>query len=118
MTVVQREYMEFARKARRRFDLDARTAELVEVLLILGGAAHRDIVIDRIALRRNGRRASPGLIREIDETFEAHRVAMISRGLPPLVHRPFGLGSLRWALTTDAQDFLRSARLAGPGRAG
>mgnify|MGYP007020158829 CR=1 FL=1 len=109
MTVVRKEYVELARRARLRIDLDARTGELVEVLLSLGGAAHRDMVIDRIAVRRSGNRASPGLAREVIEAFDAHRMAMIARGLPPLFHRPFGPDSLRWALTAEAHDFLSQA---------
>lgn len=109
MSVVRNEEMAIARRARLMPDLDGLMAEIVEALLALGGAAHRQTVIDLVACRRGGRRASPGLSAELIEAFEIHRKALLARGRTPLVHRPFGPESLRWALTPEADDFLRRA---------
>jgi hypothetical protein len=111
MTLVRKEEMAAARLARLAPDLDARMAEIIDALLELSGAAHRDAVIDRIAHRRAGQPASPGLKAELVAAFDAHCRALRSRGLAPLVHRPFGDRSHRWALTPEADDFLRRASL-------
>ncbi len=111
MTLVRKEEMAAARLARLAPDLDARMAEIVDALLELSGAAHRDAVIDRVAHRRTGQPASPGLKAELIAAFDTHCRALRSRGLAPLVHRPFGDRSHRWALTPEADDFLRRASL-------
>jgi hypothetical protein len=109
MNVVRNEDMAAARLARLSPDLDARMAEIVDALMALAGAAHRDAVIELIARRRTGQAASPGLKAELIAAFDAHCQTLKARGLVPLVHRPFGDRSLRWALTPEADDFLRRA---------
>lgn len=111
MTLVRKEEMAAARRVRLAPDLDARMAEIVDALLELSGAAHRDVVIDRVAHRRTGQPASPGLKTELVAAFEAHCGTLQARGQTPLVHRPFGERSHRWALTPEADDFLRRASL-------
>jgi hypothetical protein len=111
MTLTPKEDMAAARLAKLVQDLDARMAEIVDALLELSGAAHRDAVIDRVARRRTGQPASPGLKTELIAAFDAHRRALEARGLAPLVHQPFGARSHRWALTPEADDFLRRANL-------
>jgi hypothetical protein len=76
--------------------------EIVEVLLEIGGAAHRDTVIERIAARRGADRASDSLKRDLLEAFELHRIGVIGEGKRILLHLPFGEGSRRWALSPDA----------------
>ena len=111
MTLTPKEDMAAARLAKLVLDLDTRMAEIVDALLELSGAAHRDAVIDRVARRRTGQPASPGLKTELIAAFDAHCHALEARGLVPLVHRPFGTRSHRWALTPEADDFLRRASL-------
>lgn len=107
MNVVRNEDMAAARLARLSPDLDARMAEIVDALLALAGAAHQDAVIELVARRRTGQAASPGLKAELIAAFDAHSLGLRTRGLAPLVHRPFGERSLRWALTAEANDLLR-----------
>jgi hypothetical protein len=88
-------------------------AEIADVLLMLGGSAHRDIVIDRVALRRGGRAASDALRRELVDAFELHRQRATVEGRPPLLHLPFGEETRRWSLTMDAVGALTSGVAVG-----
>jgi hypothetical protein len=89
--------------------------EIAGSLLDLGGAAHRDVVIDLVARRRGGFAASEGLRRELIEAFDLYcEFAGVGRKRP-LLHLPFGKGSYRWGLTPQAHDMLMSA---APSRAG
>ena len=75
-------------------------AEIAQTLLMLGGSAHRDTVIDRIAIRRGQMAASDDLRAEVLEAFERHRASHArNRGKPALLDLPFGEGSRRWSLT-------------------
>ena len=72
--------------------------QIVEVLLEMGGSAHRDAVIDRIALRQGAARASERLTQEVVGAFERHRARARRRNEPALVYLPFGEGSRRWGV--------------------
>lgn len=93
-----------ARKGRAP-DPHALTAEIAEALMALGGEAHRDVVITRVAQarHRDARTASPALREEILASFDAHCGAGEAPGLFRLV---FGPGSHRWGLTPQARAFL------------
>jgi len=86
--------------------------EIADALLEVGGAAHRDIVIDRVAYRRGGHAASEGLRRELLEAFNLHCDRARCEGRRPLIYLPFGEETRRWSLTTDAFDFLTTAKAA------
>jgi len=84
-------------------------AEIADVLLTLGGSAHRDIVIDRVAIRRGGHAASDALRQELVGAFDLHRERAVLEGRPSLLHLPFGEQTRRWALTPDAFGHLKTA---------
>jgi hypothetical protein len=81
--------------------------EIAEALLELGGSAHRDTVIDRVAVRRGEPRVSEGLTAELLAAFEQHRARARLRKQPALLHLPFGEGSRRWSLTRGGAAALR-----------
>lgn len=97
-----------ARTRRHRTTASPLIGEVVDALLTLGSAAHRDQVIDRIARRRGAPFASDGLRREVVEAFNLHIAQTRSEGRPPLFNIPFGEGSRRWRLSHDAQRFLKA----------
>jgi uncharacterized protein (DUF3084 family) len=76
-------------------------AEIADALFEMGGSAHRDAVIDRVAIRRGQMFASAGLRLELVEAFDRYCAAMARKGRPALFHLPFGEGSRRWGLTRD-----------------
>lgn len=99
-------------KFAKTWNINPLVAEIVEILLVYGGSAHRNLVAERIAMRRTEERISDGLRREIFEAFDAHREGAARTGQPSLVFLPFGGGSHRWALTPDAQSFLERSPLS------
>lgn len=96
----------------------ALAGEIVEALHWLGGAAHRDVVMDRVlATRRNaGKAADDGLKLDLIAAFEAFR-DRIRKDDDALFTLPFGEGSLRWALA-DCNSVSRAwlAQTQSPGR--
>lgn len=96
----------------------ALATEIVEALHWLGGAAHRDVVVDRIlATRRNaGKPAEASLRGELWDAFDSFRDRMRKDG-SALFTLPFGEGSLRWALL-DCNSVSRAwlAQTQRPGR--
>lgn len=97
----------------------AHAAELVETLQRLGGAAHRDVVLDRaLAARRSeGKPATVEIRRELMRAFEVFRDTRRKHDDGALFTLPFGDGSLRWALV-DAGSANRAwiAARQTPGR--
>lgn len=81
--------------------------EIVQALLVCGGAAHRQVVADHIASVRTGIRqaASRGLQAEVYDGFQRY-LDVASRRRTPLLHRPLGDASHRWALTPSGQLLL------------
>ena len=77
-------------------------AEIAEALFELGGSAHREVVIDRIAIRRGHPGVSDSLRAELVAAFDRHRLAAAREDGPALLHLPFGEGSRRWSLTREA----------------
>lgn len=102
-----------ARRARlKRMDaVHPIVGEIVETLQALGGAAHRDLVADQIAMRRSGLslRASPALKDDVIQAFEAHCEGGPLTNSRLLFHKPFGRDSHRWALSPTARAFLEQA---------
>jgi hypothetical protein len=86
-------------KARPRIR-DRVVAEIVETLMETAGAAHQDVVIQRIASRR-GEPATDHLAQEVVGRFEAHLKARRRQG-SPLLRKAFGEGSRRWMLEPQA----------------
>lgn len=87
--------------------------EILEALLVHGGAAHRQVVADHIASARTGIRqpASRELQTEIYDGFQRY-LDVASRRPAPLLHRPLGEASHRWALTPSGQLLLAGKRPA------
>lgn len=96
-------------KFAKTWNINPLVAEIVEVLLVYGGSAHRNLVAERIAMRRTREQISDGLKREIFEAFDTHCEGAAKAGQPALVFLPFGEGSHRWSLTPEAQSFLEQA---------
>ena len=93
-------------KFAKTWNVNPLVAEIVEILLIYGGSAHRNLVAERIAMRRTSEQISDGLKREIFEAFDTHCEGAAKANQPALVFLPFGEGSHRWSLTPDAHSFL------------
>ncbi len=77
---------------RRMKDAEEFVGDIVEALNTYGGAAHRSLVVERIAIARD-RRGAPlpkDSAGAIQREFESH--------LGDLFRLPFGEGSHRWAL--------------------
>lgn len=91
--------------------LNPAAAEILQALLDLGGAAHRDLVVAYVARRRGIFRPSDALRRDLDAAFAAYCATSDPRGAG-LLHLPYGPGSQRWALTDQAYGLLRGG---GPG---
>jgi hypothetical protein len=104
----------------RRDSEPARRAieEIAEALLEMGGSAHRDVVIDRVAIRRGQLSVSEGLRRELVSAFDRHCAAAAGEGGSALFHLPFGEGSRRWSLTRDAMRRVSSTEPLASGRPG
>ena len=69
----------------------ARHPDVALVLQSLGGSAHQKVVVDCVAAmkRQRGEQVAQDLAAKIVEVFEKYR---------DLFFRPFGEGSMRWAL--------------------
>ena len=106
------------RPPRRPGRMDPLVAEICEALLHLGGSAHRDQVLAQLAENRS-RGVDVRLRARAVAVFDAHSsIDSIAARVQPLFRRPFGPGKHRWALTAEAEAFLRAgavarARLAG-----
>ena len=89
--------------------LNPAAAEILQALLDLGGAAHRDLVVAYVARRRGIFRPSEALRRDLDAAFAAYCGATSDPRGAGLLHLPYGPGSQRWALTDQAYGLLRGA---------
>ena len=71
--------------------LDPLAADVALVLQRLGGSAHQAVVVDCVAAmkRQRGEQVAQDLAAKVVEVFEKYR---------DLFFRPFGEGSMRWAL--------------------
>lgn len=86
--------------------------DIFHALLDLGGSAHRDTVVERIAWRRSLTNTSPAFEREIVEAFDIHRACAVEEGLPALMYLPFGEDTKRWSLTRSVREFSDRYRTA------
>jgi len=106
-------YFDHARRAKggKARHVDPMIAEILEALLVLGGCAHRQMVADQVVQRRSGRTApaEPAARDEIYAAFDAHLAWASTRRSPPLLDRPLGDGSYRWALTDAGTRLFQSA---------
>jgi hypothetical protein len=91
--------------------VDPVIAEILDALFDLGGCAHRQLVADQIAQRRSGRScpAEATARDEIYAVFDAYLVWAAPRKAAPLLERPLGEGSYRWALTDAGRRLFQSA---------
>lgn len=80
-------------------------AEIIEALLRRGGSAHRQVVADHIASVRAGVpvTATREIQQEVYAGFERYFEVSRTRRPAPLLHRPLGLDSYRWALTPSGE---------------
>lgn len=71
--------------------LDPLAADVALVLQRMGGSAHQAVVVDCVAAmkRQRGEQVAQDLAAKVVEVFEKYR---------DLFFRPFGEGSMRWAL--------------------
>ncbi|MBX3477613.1 MAG: hypothetical protein KF910_08395 [Brevundimonas sp.] len=71
--------------------LDPLAADVALVLQRMGGSAHQAVVVDCVAAikRQRGEQVAQDLAARVVEVFEKYR---------DLFFRPFGEGSMRWAL--------------------
>lgn len=105
-------YLDHERRAKggRAPQVDAVITEILESLLALGGSAHRQEVADLIVRRRSGR---PGPAEGVDRdeiyvAFDAYLTCAATRKSSPLLYRPLGAGSYRWALTAAGSRLFQS----------
>lgn len=84
--------------------VDGLAREIANALMYLGGAAHRDRVVDCIGAfrRQRGEPVDPGLRAEVIETFERY-CADWSSVDHALFFLPYGAGSHRWALSANSR---------------
>ncbi len=105
-------YFDHARREKggKARPLDPLIVEILEALLVLGGCAHRQMVADQIARRRSGRScpAEVAARNEIYAAFDAYLAWAASRKATPLLARPLGQGSYRWALTDAGRRLFQS----------
>lgn len=87
--------------------LNPLVSEIVDALLDLGGAAHRDLVVAHISRRRGIYRPPEPLRRELDEAFSGYCRGATDPRAAGLLHLPYGPFSHRWALTDRAYALLR-----------
>ncbi|MES2343563.1 MAG: hypothetical protein V4597_17980 [Pseudomonadota bacterium] len=94
--------------------VDPLVGEIAEALLRFGGSAHRDRVIEYLALNRSPEGGVQLSLRaRAVAAFDAHSGSdRDSHGVRPLFRKPFGPGSHRWALTAEAEAFLRAGGAA------
>ena len=102
---------------RRSLAVDPLLAEIVDALAHFRGQAHRNDVCDQIASERAGmpRKASEALRQDVFSAF--HRYADLTNapsGRGPLLCRPLGPDSHRWALAEAGRD-LFEARVSAEG---
>ncbi len=106
-------YFDHKRRAKggKARHIDPLIAEILEALLALGGCAHRQMVADQIAHRRSGRScpAEAAARDEIYAAFDAYQAWTATRKATPLLDRPLGEGSYRWALTDAGKRLFQSA---------
>jgi len=107
------------KKLGRVQQLDQAMAEIIVALSMLGGAAHRRAIADQVYTMRTGSiRATPKEIEcEVYQALESYWSGMGRRQSPPLIERPLGEGSYRWALTCAGRKEL-AAHEAHPQTAG
>lgn len=107
--------MAFRRPVRRRRGKQAQrlalVAKIIEALDKLGGAAHRDLVVDQIAVDDGLEHPTDVamLRKQVHEVFLDHceeRAPEVD--LPPTFRRVFGPESLRWSFTPAFQERLRN----------
>ena len=102
------------RRTLPRKGVDPMVGEIAEALLHLGGSAHRDRVLEVLATNRSADGDLQLSLRaRAVAAFDAHSGSdRDSRGVRPLFRKPFGPGSHRWALTAEAEAFLRAGGVA------
>jgi hypothetical protein len=97
-------------KLSKTWNVNPVLAEIVTALLDLNGAAHGDVVVEAIARQRGAGRPSEGFRREVYQAVDIHCEKAKGSGRPPLLHRPFGPESKRWALLPDVLTFMSESR--------
>jgi hypothetical protein len=96
-------------KVARSWDVNPLMAEIVDALIALGGVAHREVVLRRVARKRAIKSVSEGFRRDIFETAAIHMRRAEEVQKPALIYLPFGAGSRRWALTEDFSEYMATA---------
>lgn len=92
--------------------MDPLVGEICEALLRFGGSAHRDRVLEYLGANRSGA-VDLRLRARAVAVFDAHSaLERVGSRARPLFRKPFGPGKHRWALTAEAEAFLRAGAVA------
>ncbi|QTN19198.1 hypothetical protein HZ989_13375 [Brevundimonas sp. AJA228-03] len=95
--------------------IDPLVADIIDALRANSGSAHRQDIANWIVGRRTGKplKATPDEREAVYAAFEAYLDVAGRRRPPPLLCKPLGPDSYRWALTSAALD-LFDKRWSGP----
>lgn len=92
--------------------VDPVIVEVVDALSVLGGAAHRKAIADHVSAARSGTLspASKAVEQEIYASLAAYAARNALKRGAPLLERPLGPDSYRWALTAEGASVLAPPR--------
>jgi hypothetical protein len=98
-----------ARRTFKRLTRKQIVAQIIEALDALGGSAHRDEVVNQIAIDRRLEDANEiAELREaVYKVFHAHCETQDKTPQTPLFRRVFGRDSLRWGFSLSCEQALR-----------
>lgn len=102
------------RRARlnRARHVDPVIVEVIDALSALGGVAHRKLIADHVFAARSGSLLpAPSTVeQEIFGSLDAYAAKAGQRRTAPLLERPLGPDSYRWALTAAGAALLAPSR--------
>ncbi|WP_269516012.1 hypothetical protein [Brevundimonas subvibrioides] len=94
--------------------IDPLVADIIDALRANSGSAHRQDVANWVVGRRTGKplKATADEQEAIYAAFDSYLDAAARRRPPPLLCKPLGPDSYRWALTSAALDLFEKRRSA------
>ena len=95
--------------------IDPLVADIIDALRANSGSAHRQDIADWVVGRRTGKphKATADKREAVYAAFDSYLDAAVRRRPPPLLCKPLGPDSYRWALTSAALDLFEKRR-SGP----
>lgn len=92
--------------------VDPVIVEVIDALSALGGVAHRKLIADHVYAARSGSLlpAPSAVEQEIFGSLDAYAAKVSQRRTAPLLERPLGADSYRWALTATGAALLSPSR--------